>query len=166
MMRSESNSFLKQLGASMPTDEEREAARREVIRRGGRDTVWERLREAGAEKERLGQDLRTELRRNGLRAMLPMLDVPSYERLLLATGRIEVTRLAPERQKLGALPAGAEAEVRAVVQECGRGTYRITYPAVHESEERSEALEFAGVPKAQDVMEVLTAYGLSVREGP
>ena len=59
---------------------------------------------------------------------------------------------------------GAELEVTAVVSECGR-THRVTSPAVGEPEERGETLELAGVPKEQDVMEVLTAGGLPAREG-
>ena len=60
---------------------------------------------------------------------------------------------------------GAELEVTAVVPERGRGTHRVTSPAVGEPEERGETLELAGVPKEQDVMEVLTAGGLPAREG-
>lgn len=165
VMKSESNSFLKQVGAKTPSEEEREEARREVGRRGGRDGVWDRLRAVQVERERIGQELRTWIRRSGLKAVLPLLDGKSYEQLLLAAGRLEISRLTPDPGKIGALPAGAESDVRSLVREFGGGKYQVTHPAIEGSEDRREFLEFGGAPKEREFMEVLSSWGLRIQEG-
>lgn len=165
VMASESDSFLRQVGARIPSEEERGKARREVALLGGKHRAWDRIKEVQGEQERIGQELRTQLQRVGLKAILPLLEAESYEQLLDAAGRMQIYRLTPEWREVGALPVGSEPDVKAVVREFGGGKYQIAHPAVGDSEERREVLEFGGPSKDRDLTEVLAAWGLRIREG-
>ncbi len=166
VMAAESDAFLKQARVKVrPSEEEQEAARREVAVMGGKQKVWDTIKEILDQRGQIGQELRTEIRKVGLKGILPLLDVDFYERLLEATGRIEIRRLSSERREIGSLPAGSEQDVRAIVREFGGGKYQVTHPAVGDSEERREVLEFGGPPKDRELSELLVGWGLRNRQG-
>lgn len=160
VVASESDTFLRQAKVKVPSEEERENARREVARLGGRQRVWDRIQEIVAERERIRRELRIHVRKVGLRGVLSLLDTDSYERFLQVAGQIRIRRLAPERREIGSLPAGSEADVKAVLREMGGGKYEVTHPGGEDSEEKRELQEFGGPPKAEELMEVLAQWGL------
>jgi hypothetical protein len=127
-LRSESIPRVTEFAGELLSEEQRAEARREINRRGGTHEVLSKLSEIRTGLDQIARDLRAELRKNGLKSMLRLLDAASYEQLLEATERIELLRLAPERRRLGVLPAGIEPEVKAIVREFGGGKYQCHTP--------------------------------------
>jgi hypothetical protein len=171
LFRSEGIPRVSEIAGVILSEEQQAEARREMNRRGGMHEVLGKLKVIQTGLDRIAQNLRAELRKNGLKSILHLLDAALYEELLVAVERIELLRVAPERRRLGALPAGIEPEVKAIVREFGGGKYQVTYPALGGVEERREVLEFGGPSRDLDLSDLLSRWGLrteveEARENP